>query len=454
MSIYHDPISTNRRYPKTIKFVSAGCATGKTRAVCHHMRDNLDSRNFIYCGRSIDLIKETAKTLSDLGVTPKIITSDDPAHEWRVKTDIAAFLDEAPKRGAVLLITANARIDLTHSVDGSWEVFFDEVPQVNSYFSWMLPRHHQFITRHLEIDPNDDPVEGRMLVKVRRTFDSELGEIVRGVQDDVDNLLRPFYLETLSPGKDVFVHLDSFQRVFERKEIATERGEEEANKVHFISMLRPEPFLDATIIGANIEELAALPLVPRLAWRRVRRKHGNLSPLPQDAGDHRRTPEGFIFHPRQSFRLQTSFQSGGIGRRLQFREDEPPRHRGVQGRALPLRAEQRHEIRHRGRTELHARAGGVSWPELFFGLPQRLLPHRLEPRTVPFAYARSGVWPVRRSRPPGHRPRDGLPDRLPHQPSSFRLDDHGSRHRAGPRHRATPCRPIWIEASAATWLHV
>jgi hypothetical protein len=47
MSIYNDPISTNRRYPKTIKFVSAGCATGKTRAVCHHIRDNLDSRNFI-----------------------------------------------------------------------------------------------------------------------------------------------------------------------------------------------------------------------------------------------------------------------------------------------------------------------------------------------------------------------------------------------------------------------
>ena len=254
MSIYNDPISTNRPYSKTIKFVSAGCATGKTRAVCHHIRDNLDSRNFIYCGRSIDLIKETAKTLSELGVTPKIITSDDPTHEWRVKTDIAAFLDEAPRRGAVLLITTNARIDLTHSVDGSWEVFFDEVPQVDSYYPWMLPRHHQFITRHLEIDPNDDPVEGRMLVKVRRTFDSELGEIVRGVPDDIDNLLRPFYLETLSPGKDVFVHFNSFQRVFERKEIATERGEEEANKVHFISMLRPEPFLDATIIGANIED--------------------------------------------------------------------------------------------------------------------------------------------------------------------------------------------------------
>ncbi len=52
----------------------------------------------------------------------------------------------------------------------------------------------------------------------------------------------------------MFVHFDSFQRVFERKEIATERGEEEANKVHFISMLHPEPFLDATIIGANIED--------------------------------------------------------------------------------------------------------------------------------------------------------------------------------------------------------
>ena len=42
--------------------------------------------------------------------------------------------------------------------------------------------------------------------------------------------------------------------MFERKEIALERGQEEANKVHFVSMLRPEPFIGATIIGANIED--------------------------------------------------------------------------------------------------------------------------------------------------------------------------------------------------------
>ena len=160
MTIYNDVQLHNPFVDKKISFVSAGCATGKTRAVCLHIQENIAKRNFMYCGRSLELIRETATTLTRLGVTPKIITSDNPAHEWRVKKDIATFLEEAPKKGAVLLITGNARIDLTHSVDPCWEVFFDEVPQVDTYYPWMLPRHHEFITDILSWTPTTLPKKG------------------------------------------------------------------------------------------------------------------------------------------------------------------------------------------------------------------------------------------------------------------------------------------------------
>lgn len=252
MSIYPISSLSKKSSTKKIKFVSAPCASGKTHAVIQHIRENFHRRNFIYCGRTIELVKETAKALSSHGVKTKVITSDDPSHEFRVKKDIAKFIEDAKGRGNVLLITANARIDLTHQVPSSWEIFFDEVPQTDSYHPWMFAHHQAFITDHLQLA--DDPTDGRMLVKIEQRFDSELEDIVRSVPDDIDKTMIPFYLETLSPGKEVFTDVESFQRVCERGEIATEHGQEKANKVHFISMLRPEPFLNATILGANIED--------------------------------------------------------------------------------------------------------------------------------------------------------------------------------------------------------
>ena len=216
-----------------------------------------------------------------------------------------------------------------------------------------------------------------MLVKVRRTFNSELGEIVRGVQDDIDNLLRPFYLENLSPGKDVFVHLNSFQRVFERKDIATERGEEEANKVHFISMLRPEPFLDATIVGANIEDSLlyhwfrdwhGVEFVENTEISRRSRK------MPKTIGERLRVS---YFIPGNRFASKYLFNQEAVEGVSNF--ERMKRLAIAEFKGEPFLYVPNNGTKSAIEDELRARAGGVSWPESLFGLPQRLLPHRLEP---------------------------------------------------------------------------
>ena len=115
------------------------------------------------------------------------------------------------------------------------------------FHPWKLPRNLHFITEYLDlVDGLNDEV-AHVEVTDRGALQRRLGS----VRDDVDELFRPFLRDLLSPNKDMFVDLNSWNRLVENKDFSTD---EESNRLFFISMLNPKPFRNSILLGANVED--------------------------------------------------------------------------------------------------------------------------------------------------------------------------------------------------------
>ena len=228
--------------------VSAPCSTGKTFATCRYIADNQYLHNVIYTAPSLDLLTQTAATLSGMGVTPTVITSE--THPNNVKQTIVAYLKEAGDIGSVLLITWQAAIDLPF-VPG-WLKIIDEVPPLDRHYAWNLSRNPQFITEHLRLEL---PTGRSKLARVSLTDRKVLEENQRK-NDSVDELFREFYRDLMSPHKEMWVDVASWRRVVQGEEDADapKASKAEKHRIHFLSMLRPHFFDEAILLGANIED--------------------------------------------------------------------------------------------------------------------------------------------------------------------------------------------------------
>ena len=67
----------------------------------------------------------------------------------------------------------------------------------------------------------------------------------------MEELFREFFRDLLSHNKETFVDLDSWNRLVEKKNFS---DDENLNRLFFISMLRPEAFHNAILLGANIRD--------------------------------------------------------------------------------------------------------------------------------------------------------------------------------------------------------
>jgi hypothetical protein len=230
-----------------VHYVSSPCGRGKTYAACKFMRDNKFRSNHLYVAPSRRLVAETEKTLKTLGVDPMVITSD--THADHVKASIIEFMNHAEDAGEILLITWNAYVDLPYlNRRENWRFIIDEVPQLDRFYGPRLSRNLSFLTEHIDIE--DSAVNDRVAT-VRIKDRAVLEERLEAVRDDVEELFREFFRDLLSHNKDMFVDLDSWNRLVEQGEFS---DDENANRLFFISMLRPEAFSDAILLGANVAD--------------------------------------------------------------------------------------------------------------------------------------------------------------------------------------------------------
>jgi len=227
-----------------ISYVSAPCGAGKTFAVIDHIRRNRSQQNFLYIGPSIALLEEFQSILTALEIPSRIITSK--SHASHVLAAVMRHLDAPVDCGDVLGITWNAYISLPfrHQYKHR-ETFIDEVPQVDRFYSWKLPRNADFLMHSVAFVP--DPARPALA----RVIASDIGKLrykLEQERDDVDELFRPFYLDLLSPYRDVFVNVDAWSQVIGHKSRTRD------HELYFVSMLKPKAFRDAVLVGANVKE--------------------------------------------------------------------------------------------------------------------------------------------------------------------------------------------------------
>ncbi len=229
-----------------VYYASGPCGSGKTLVACKHIRDDRFDRNHLYVAPSRALVAQTADVLTTLGVKSTAITSD--SHADHVKKGIVEFMKGAQDHKNVLLITWNAYVDLPYvNRRENWATIIDEVPQLDRFYGWKLPRNLAFLADHVDLESSINDQLARVVVKDRKGLEDQL----EAQRDDVDEMFRPFFRDLLSPNKDMFVELDSWNRLAENGGFS---DDESANRLFFISMLRPDPFRNAILLGANLQD--------------------------------------------------------------------------------------------------------------------------------------------------------------------------------------------------------
>ena len=238
---------TRGRSPQdVIHFVSAPCSTGKTTAACHYIAASRSVANYLYVAPSLELLNQTSRELTLLGVEPTAITSE--THPRHVKGAIVRYLNSAPQIGAVLLVTWKAYIELPYfNRKSDWTVIVDEVPSVDRFHPYMVPRHGGVLSKHLTLRL----IENQGLALVEAKDRKRLKRLLDGPRDQVDDLFRDLFNDVLSLNHSVYVDRPSWNRIIDEGDVSKEH---EANKVYLLSMLRPEALLGAKLLGANVED--------------------------------------------------------------------------------------------------------------------------------------------------------------------------------------------------------
>ena len=229
------------------QYVSAPCAAGKTYAACQYIANEQGLTNHIYVAPSLRLLKQTSETLQANGVKPTVITSEtQPGH---VKRAIIDKLKEKSAPGKVLLITWQAYVDLPDFLRRpDWQVIVDEVPQLDQWHTFKLPRNLAFITDHVQVVEHS---EISKIGRVRIRNKDAIERLYETARDDVNEMFRSFFSDLLSPKKQMFVDMDSWTRLAGERQVSKE---DESNQLFFLSMLRPSAVEDTILLGANIKD--------------------------------------------------------------------------------------------------------------------------------------------------------------------------------------------------------
>lgn len=226
--------------------VSAPCGSGKSWATCKHIAERLipGHKNCLYVTPTTKLLREIEGRLREWNFEPVVMT-----HETHPKGVVRAIVEKLSNTdehaGHVILITHKAyfQIPYFHRRE-NWQIFIDEVPQVDHYRRLRLPRSRHLLTKYLQPDRD---FSSAYLVRLVPIDKGKLKRYLESARDDCEDVVRDVLMDVLSPYKDLFITHDSWQRLSS----ATAGGGDVA--VDLMSMLNEEAFKRATLLAAELE---------------------------------------------------------------------------------------------------------------------------------------------------------------------------------------------------------
>jgi hypothetical protein len=165
-----------------------------------------------------------------------------------VKQQIMDHLRDTDDAGEIILMTQAAFLSLPYwHRKGDWIIIVDEIPQVDRYWPFKLPRTHTLLTEHLEVE-DFDPLHYRIVPSAKHT----LSEYQKNKDnDDVFAMFSELSACILNEHWNVYCRKEQWHRHFDGE---TEHGK---HALSFFGMLEPtvlNGFRDVIIMGAMFDE--------------------------------------------------------------------------------------------------------------------------------------------------------------------------------------------------------
>lgn len=233
---------------KTIRYVSAGCGSGKTHALTRHIKNNTHNSNHLYVAPTTKMIEQTMAEFVSIGVAAKTINSE--TNSGNVKKEIMKHFDTADSIGNVLLITWAAYSELPNfSNKSNWEIYIDEIPQIDCYQKFTIPYNRHFLSDHLEVAR---PINEHISLVKPKDAESLKKHLKNAcAKDSITKQFKKTFSHALTTNHDLFVDTLSWTNICESKIISDNQKD---NTVYLLSMLNPNLLTGTTLLGANIEK--------------------------------------------------------------------------------------------------------------------------------------------------------------------------------------------------------
>jgi len=237
-----------------IKKVSEPCGRGKTYALGSVIKSKQINTNHLILLPSKDLVTQVKSDLEEIHDIQSVVEITSNTTKSVRRTAIEYF-KLAEDTGHVLLMTWQGWQELPYfNRRENWDVYVDEIPQIDKFLPVTIPFNKKNVLDYVEIGESVNEVLAK--VKVKDDCENELQKIINKPFDQVNSLFIGLYKAILSDSRDVFVDLESWNRVFEREEIDNSvniKDEKKSNnRVFFLSMMNPNEWNNVTLMGANI----------------------------------------------------------------------------------------------------------------------------------------------------------------------------------------------------------
>ena len=242
------PNSIKRR--ALIYCISAGCGQGKTYQLNNYMNRFIYECNYLYIVPTQELANQQHQDLLKLGLKSTVIHGKSK-HDKKLSVQESIkqyFISHNETEGLILIITWDAYLSLQHSlIPATYKHIGDEIPKgFNTYriFSEMLRGEFR---KQLQLVGERQGDMQAICPKNINTFKSFIARLNR---TDFKDVVFDFLRDVINPSYDVYVHIGDWMRLVERKR---EHKDKQANRIRFVSILRPDAMRKVLLAGNKID---------------------------------------------------------------------------------------------------------------------------------------------------------------------------------------------------------
>lgn len=244
-----------------LNYVNALCGAGKTISLIKYISNNTDSKKYLIVLPSISLIKEYKNKFTELNVdNVYYVYSDDS-----INNVTSNILDRIKRinlfNEGILVITQESFKNIPHfSLSQEWDVFCDEVMQVEDSIELSIPYNIDLLTSFISIDTNVPEINDEYYKIIACPIKTK--PFLKREYDQVDNIVKPL-LKRITKSYDAFIKKSQWNKMIIDNDITTSNNQTkifnnqglEENKLVFQLFINPiklfSCFNSVTFLSAN-----------------------------------------------------------------------------------------------------------------------------------------------------------------------------------------------------------